>query len=176
VNRKAKLQSDLAEGRETLLSAIDVLAPEEWDRPTSNPGWTAREILAHVSQAGSGLLARMRRFLTRSSALPAGFDLNIWNNRQVAKLKGVEVSTLVAVLTDSRQELLQFLGELTDDQLDVWGWHASGQEMSLAEMFEIMAWHESTHAADILTARSGNRGGIQNPESTVQNGEPAGSA
>jgi uncharacterized protein (TIGR03083 family) len=153
MNRKAKLRAELAEGRETLLSAIDALSSEDWDRPTSNPEWTAREILAHISQAGPGLLGRMRRFVAGTSALPPGFDLNIWNTRQVAKQKGADISTMVATLTDSRRETLTFLDELSDDQLDLRGWHASGQEMSLADMFEIMARHESTHAADILTAR-----------------------
>ena len=39
MNRKETLHSELAESRETLLTAIDTLAADEWDRPTSNqPG------------------------------------------------------------------------------------------------------------------------------------------
>ena len=171
MNRKETLHSELAESRETLLTAIDTLAADEWDRPTSNPAWTAREILVHVTQAGTGLLGRMRRFLEGSSALPPGFDLNVWNTRQVAKQRNAEVTTLVASLTDSRRDTLTFLDELTDEQLDIRGWHASGQEMSLTEMFEIMAWHESAHARDMLTARTGAGGRIQNPEYRIQRRE-----
>jgi uncharacterized damage-inducible protein DinB len=154
VNRKVALLSDLAESREALLTAIDVLAADEWDRPTSNPTWTAREILVHVSQAEPGLLGRMRRILDGTSQLPPGFDLNVWNTRQVAKQRNAEVATLVASLNESRQNILRFLDELTEEQLDIRGWHASGREMSLAEVFAITARHESTHARDILTARA----------------------
>jgi uncharacterized protein (TIGR03083 family) len=157
MNRKDTLRSELAEGREALLTAIDALAADEWDRPTSNPTWTARDILVHLTQAGTGLLGRMRRFLEGTSALPPGFDLNVWNTRQVAKLRQAEVATLLASLSESRRDTLAFLDELTDEQLDIRGWHGSGREMSLAEMFGIMAWHESTHARDILTARDGDR-------------------
>ena len=165
MNRKETLLSELAESREALLTAIDTLAPEEWDCPTSNPGWTAREILVHVTQAGTGLLARMRRFLDGTSALPPGFDLNVWNTRQVAKQRNAEVPTLVASLGESRKETLILLDQLTDEQLDLRGWHASGKEMCLMELFEIVAWHECTHARDMLTGRNGE--GIQNIESRI---------
>ena len=154
MNRKVEILSDLAESREALLTAIDTLAAEEWDRPTSNPTWSAREILVHVTQAEPGLLGRMRRILDGTSELPPGFDLNVWNTRQVAKQRNAEVSTLLASLNESRQNVLRFLDELTEDQLDIRGWHGSGKEMSLAEVFEIAARHEGTHARDLLTARA----------------------
>ena len=153
MNRKKAIRSDLAECREALLTAIDTLTADEWDRPTSNPGWSAREILVHVTQAEPGLLGRMRRILDGTSQLPPGFDLNVWNTRQVAKQRNAEVSLLVTSLNESRQNVLRFLDELTEDQLDIRGWHGSGKEMTLAEVFAISARHESTHARDILTAR-----------------------
>ena|SRR5579859_2450584 len=153
MNRKTAIRCDLAESREALLTAIDTLAPDEWDRPTSNSSWSAREILVHVTQAEPGLLSRMRRILDGTSELPPGFDLNVWNTRQVAKQRNAEVSALVASLSESRQAVLRFLDELTDDKLDIRGWHGSGKEMSLAEVFAIAARHESTHARDLLTAR-----------------------
>jgi len=154
-NRKDSLRAKLAEGRQGLAAAIQTLAEAEWDRPTSNPTWTARDILIHLAQGEPGLLGRMRRFLDGTSQLPAGFDLNIWNTRQVAKRRGTPVEELTASLTESRQQVLAFLDELSDEQLDVRGWHASGQEMTVQEMFEILAWHEGAHAQDILTAHVG---------------------
>jgi hypothetical protein len=37
--------------------------------------------------------------------------------------------------------------------LDICGWHASGREVTVAEMLQILAGHEESHAADILTAK-----------------------
>ena len=153
MDRRDDLRSRLAQGRAALLAAIDRLTLEDWDRATSNPSWTAREILVHLSQAEPGLLARMHRFLDGTSELRPGFDLNVWNTRQVAKNRNTDIAILVQSLSDSRPETLRFLDTLTEDQLDVRGWHASGREMSVMEMFDLMASHEEAHAQDILTAR-----------------------
>jgi uncharacterized protein (TIGR03083 family) len=153
-NRKEALRLKLAAGRAKLQATIASLDDADWDRPTRNPEWTARDLLIHLANAESGLLGRMRRFLDGTSQLPPGFDLSIWNTRQVAKRQGEPVASLVAALDQSREQVLAFLDELSDDQFDIRGWHASGTEMTLAEMFEIVAWHEGTHAEDIATARS----------------------
>ena len=159
-NRKDSLRAKLTEGRRELFAAIQTLSEDEWDRPTTNPAWTARDILIHLAQAEPGLLGRMRRFLDGTSQLPPGFDLNVWNTRQVAKRHGTPVAELTTSLTESRQQVLALLDQLSDEQLDVRGWHASGQEMTLQEMFEILAWHEGSHAQDILTAHAGWRLGV----------------
>jgi uncharacterized protein (TIGR03083 family) len=152
-NRKDALKAKLAAGRAKLRETIAQLSDADWDRPTQNPEWTARDLLIHLANAEPGLLGRMRRFLDGTSQLPPGFDLNIWNNRQVAKRRNETVASLVGSLDQSREQTLAFLDGLTDEQLDLRGWHASGKEMTLREMFEIMAWHEGTHADDISTAR-----------------------
>ncbi len=151
--RKETLKAALAAGRTALLSAVGQLSAEDWDRPTDNPAWTARDLLIHLAVAEPGLLTRMSLFLEGRSQLPEGFDLNVWNNRQVARRRGASVESLLASLAESRQKVLAFLDEIADEQLDVRGFHASGRELSVAEMVEIIGQHEQTHARDILTAR-----------------------
>jgi uncharacterized protein (TIGR03083 family) len=153
LEQKEQLRVRIGAARQQLLAAIEQLSDADWDRPTANPEWTARDILTHLSVAETGLLARMQLILDGRSELPPGFDLNVYNNRQVAKKKGAAVGDLVASLEGSRAKVLAFLGALPEDKLSVRGWHASGREVTLAQMFEIMANHESEHAADILTAR-----------------------
>jgi uncharacterized protein (TIGR03083 family) len=152
-DRKGALRQRITAGRMALNEVIDSLGDDEWDRPTTNPEWTARDLLTHLAIAEPGLLARMRRILEGTSQLPPGFDLNTYNQRQVGKRKGEPVAALRSALGESRTQVLAFLDGLTDEQLDVWGWHASGREVTVANMFEILADHESTHAQDILTAR-----------------------
>jgi uncharacterized protein (TIGR03083 family) len=152
-DRKTMLLDQITVGRAALSAAIESMRDDDWDRPTTNPSWTARDLLTHLSIAEPGLLARMRRILEGTSALPPGFDLNIYNQRQVAKRHGETVAALRDALDESRPQVLAFLDGLSDEQLDVRGWHASGREVSLADMFEILADHEEAHAKDILTAR-----------------------
>ena len=151
--RKDELKTKITEGRAKLLATMNRMSEGDWDQATSNPEWTARDLLAHVANAEPGLLVRMQKFLDGTSQLPPGFDLNIWNKRQVSKRRGESIEVLVRSLQQSREQVLSFLAGLTDEQLDIRGWHASGQEMSLIDMFEILAWHERSHADDIATAQ-----------------------
>src|ERR1700674_2948023 len=136
-SRKDALKAKLGAGRAKLRETIGQLGDDDWDRRTTNPEWTARDLLIHLANAEPGLLGRMGRILDGTSQLPPGFDLNVWNTRQVAKQRNAEVSRLVASLNESRQNVLRFLDELTEDQLDIRGWHGSGKEMTLAEVFAI---------------------------------------
>jgi len=151
--RTTALRVEIEAARQDLRAAIQALADEEWDRPTTNPAWTARDLLTHLAIAEPGLLARMRRVLAGTSELPADFDLNRYNQRQVDKRRGSTIRELTDSLAASRQDTLRFLDELDDQQLDVRGWNASRQEVSIATIFETMARHEREHARDILTAR-----------------------
>jgi uncharacterized protein (TIGR03083 family) len=152
VARKEELREKVIAARQRLNDTIQALADDDWDRATTNPEWSARDILSHLAVAEPGLLARMNLILEGKSQLPPGFDLNVYNTRQVAKKKGAAVAELVNSLTASREKLLLFLDELPDASLDIRGWHASGREVTVAEMLQILAWHEESHAADILTA------------------------
>jgi uncharacterized protein (TIGR03083 family) len=154
-DRRETARIRLAAGRAALDAAITRLSDDAWDRPTSNPAWTARDLLTHLTIAEPGLLLRMRRILEGTSQLPPGFDLNVYNERQITKRRGEAVATLRSSLDDSRSQVLAFLDGLSDDQFDQRGWHASGREVTVGEMFEILAWHEETHAGDILSACSG---------------------
>jgi uncharacterized protein (TIGR03083 family) len=151
--RKAALRAQIDASRQELLTAIHAMADEEWDRPTSNPSWTARDILAHLTAAEPGLLARMRRILDGTSELPANFDLNTYNARQVEKRRASTVTEMLTSLEGSRTEMLRFLDGLSEEQLDVRGWNARRQEATVANILEDLARHEREHARDILTAR-----------------------
>ena len=152
VDRTVALREETTAARDELMAAIESLADEDWDGPTANPGWTARDVLIHLVVSEPGNLTRMTRILEGRGELPPDWDLNRYNNRQVEKQRGASVGDLVGRLRKSRAELLVFLDGLSEDQLDVRGWHASGRELSLAEIFRVMANHERGHAADIRSA------------------------
>jgi len=156
--RKAALRVELEAARQDLLAAIGALADEDWDRPTVNPAWTARDLLAHLANAEPGLLTRMRRILSGTSEIPPTFDLDAYNQRLVEKRRGSSIRELVSSLDGSRREVLQFLDGLSDEQLDTRGWNSRRQETTVAGLFETIARHEREHTRDILTARAPGAG------------------
>ena len=110
-------------------------------KSTENPLWNVHDLLAHLAIAERGLQATVKRFLA-GEALPDGFSLDYWNQRQVAKLKERTVVEMLAGLQAGRQETLAVLDSLTDDQLAIRGVHPAGFETSVAGVFRVMAWHE----------------------------------
>lgn len=150
---KEALREEMGAARDELMAAVGSLADGDWDRPTANPEWTARDILTHLAVAEAGNLARMKRILSGNSELPVDWDLNRYNNRQVEKRRGMPIGELVTDLGQSRETVVAFLDGLNAEQLGIRGWHGSGRELTLEEIFVVMANHERGHARDILTAK-----------------------
>jgi len=164
--RRAALRAQIEAARQDLLAAIHALTDEDWDRPTVNPAWTARDLLTHLANAEPGLLTRMRRILGGNSELPPDFDLDTYNRRLVEKRRGSTVEALISSLAESREEVLRFLEGLSDEQLDVQGWNSRRQITTVAGIFETLARHERDHARDILTAR-GQGSGVGDCEGSI---------
>ena len=121
------------------------------DRPTANPKWSVKDTIAHLAASGPGLLATIERFLAGHD-LPANFDLDYWNERQVEKRAAKPVAALMEELRAAHQRAKALLESLSDEQLAVRGTHPAGAEISVAGVFHLIAQHELGHLADIANA------------------------
>ena len=63
----------------------------------------------------------------------------------------MSVDDAIAGLKASRAELLEWLGTIDDATLDKKGRHATLRILSIAEIMDVMAFHEAGHADDIKT-------------------------
>ncbi len=133
---------------EELVAAVDGAT---WQRPTANPGWTLHDTLAHLAAAGHGLLATVERFLA-GRALPADFNLDYWNQRQVEKRRHRSPTTLLAEVQAAHAEAKTRLYALSNAQLAVQGRHPSGATISVAGVFYLLAIHEWDHMQDMARA------------------------
>ena len=91
---------------------------------TTNPAWCERDILAHLAAAERGMIRTIERFLS-GDELPANFDLDYWNQRQVQKRAQRSVADLLDELKASRQQLLALLDRLSEEEMAVKGMHRS---------------------------------------------------
>jgi uncharacterized protein (TIGR03083 family) len=149
--RRQRIHDELAETRSYLVSIAGQVGPEQALNSTENPLWNIHDLLAHLAVAERGLQATVKRFLA-GEALPEGFSLDYWNERQVGKLRERAVPELLASLEASRQETLALLDGLSDEQLAVRGVHPAGFETSVGGVFRVMARHERAHGQEIALA------------------------
>lgn len=145
------LVAELTATRAYLVSVATQIRPDQVLNSTENPVWNVHDVLAHLAVSERGLQATVQRFLA-GEALPDGFSLDYWNQRQVGKLQERSVDELLASLAGSRRETLAFLGTLNEDQLAVRGVHPAGFETSVAGVFRVMARHERAHGQEIARA------------------------
>jgi uncharacterized protein (TIGR03083 family) len=149
--RKDRLRQELAASRAYLLSVAKHIAPDQALNSTENPAWNVHDLLAHLASAEGGLQATVQRFLA-ARELPEAFDLSYWNARQVAKRSDQGVSELIDSLAASREDTLNLLASLTEEQLDVPGKHPAGFDTTVGGVFRVIALHERTHGREIAAA------------------------
>ena len=153
-DRTSAILHHLAATRAELLDAVSGLGDDDWDRRIASDegAWAIRQLLAHVASAEPGQLATGRRMLAGEARLGDGFSLDVWNRRQVEKLKDRSPAELLSDLSASRQTLLAWIAGLSDTDLDKSGQHARGDFITVEQLCYRIGEHEAGHAEQILAA------------------------
>jgi uncharacterized protein (TIGR03083 family) len=90
----SELWATIAAERGALASDLANITPAQWDTPSLCPGWTVRDIVAHLSATAS--LNPATFFLNMAKA---GFNFDKFANNQIAKHRGADPA---ATLTEFR--------------------------------------------------------------------------
>jgi uncharacterized damage-inducible protein DinB len=153
-NEQANLRAELATARQQLLAVLAEIDEAAWETAvySESSNWRLLDLLRHVVDAEAGMIGLMVRIRDGGEGVPADFDLHRWNARRVEKLAAKTRDELLADLEQNRANLLNFMDSLAEADWAKRGRHGSGQIMSLAEICQIIADHERTHAADFRTA------------------------
>ncbi|MCS6964785.1 DinB family protein [Thermoflexus sp.] len=152
--RKAAIRTHLEQTRAEVLAIASRLREADWEKSVQGEHgkWTARQVLAHLAAAEIGQMSRIQRVLAGERYMPEGFNLDLWNERQVQKRENQKVEDILKDLEASRQALLSLLDSLNEEQLDIEGQHAIGAMMTVEQMFYHVGNHERDHAAELRRA------------------------
>ena len=150
--RVQALSEQLKSSAERVQQVASRLDDETVVNATENPSWRVRDILAHLVASEPGMVANARGMIAGSGGVPADFRLDDWNARQVAKRAGLSREELLAELAENRRKTIEFLGGVSDDDLDRRGRHADLTEMSVEELLQTMMRHEQGHIAEVERA------------------------
>jgi uncharacterized protein (TIGR03083 family) len=153
--RKQKIEEWLASSRQFLSQTVEAVSNEDWSRVahTDAVGWTAREVLAHVTGAEPSLVAIIARAQAEGRYVPRpNFNLDYWNRRQVEKRAEKSPRDLLAEMESNRAATLKLLAELPEAALDLPVRHPSYGDMTVEDVFRIIGFHERLHADEIRAA------------------------
>ena len=117
-----------AEERERLLDLLGGLDSDDWLKPTACPGWSVKDIAAHILGDEVGKLSGTRDgFRTSSSGVQNEGDawsslvnwLNDWNDQWVAATRRMSPRLLIDLLKKTGEEVVEYFESLDPYALGV---------------------------------------------------------
>ena len=150
------LLAKLNEERAKLLAAVAGLSEAEATRPlpTSEGGWSVKDVLAHVAISEAANLAFARRMVSEDNPVQippdrGPFDLDRWNNSQVRRRQQLTWAQVQDDLAAAHQDTLAFVAGLEEAQFDRRGLQAVFGEMTLGQLLKILYRHDRMHREEI---------------------------
>jgi uncharacterized protein (TIGR03083 family) len=142
----------LAQNRTKLLGVVSTLSEDELDRRLRD-GWTIREMLTHLLNAEEDH-CRISAVIARgeSDRLPKTIDIDTYNAERLAARGRLDRSELLSALAAQRERTLALFNSLSESQLALSGPHPALGEMTVGNIFRVIAVHEQMHTRDIETA------------------------
>jgi uncharacterized protein (TIGR03083 family) len=153
-DRHALIQKRLRDEGEKLLAVFEGLTPEQWQIVIYTDGmtWTIKDLLAHQISAEGEFQFYGRDVLNGGEGAPEGFDLNAFNNREVAAKADRTPEQLLADFRSMRQASIDFVAAIRDDQFALQGRHPFFGMMTIEDLFKLIYRHNMMHARDIRKA------------------------
>lgn len=134
------------------------LRPEDFAVQVYSEGtnWTVRDILCHFVSAERALLRLFQSIVAGEGGVVEDFDLDRFNQSQVAKMAGVGVDDLLTQFAESRAAMLAFVEGLDDSALDIEGRHPWFGNDRLEKYLKLVYRHNMLHERDIRRALGGD--------------------
>ena len=145
------IQNRLRAEGDRLLAMFERLAPEQWQTVIYTDGmtWTIKDLLAHQISAEGEFQFYGRDVLNGGAGVPENFNINVFNNREVAARADRTPEQLLADFRATRQATIDLVATIHDDQFALRGRHPFFGMMGVEDMFKLIYRHNMMHARDI---------------------------
>lgn len=141
---RESLRQRLLQSQQAVLD--QALAMDEAARRTPvNAGWSAQDLLAHLASAELGHCQVIRRLLAGESTLLPGFDLDAFNQAEVAARRAHTLPELITEYQANRAATLALLETVGDEDWAKAGPHPGGFDTTVEGVFRVITIHEKRH-------------------------------
>lgn len=146
MDTREKLIQQLNTGRQEILSLLEIL-----DRNREvYPSWTAKELLAHFTGWDDATIASLKAHARGDvPATPAERGIDFYNAQTVSTRESLDFDHVYKEWETARAELLAVIQDMPQEKLEdslIMPW---GHRGPVAELIQIMAYHEVEHAEEI---------------------------
>jgi hypothetical protein len=136
---------------------------DQLDHPIYTDGtcWSVRDILAHLVQSEDSMLRLLQNILGGGGGSPDDFDLNAYNERKVAPLKGADLQALIEKFHANRLATAGFVRSLSLDDLTKEGRHPFLGVANLVDIIKMFYRHNKIHIREIRHALNSDAGPVE---------------
>ncbi|MFX1514036.1 MAG: DinB family protein [Promethearchaeota archaeon] len=149
--KKYELNNKLKVVREEVIETIKNFSKNDLEKKvfSHKESWTIFEVIKHLNSSENGMIRLMQNILQGGEGVPEDFDLKRYNKRQVEKQVDISYEELLQNLEKNRKDLLQFMDTLEGEDFQKKGRHGSLKTMTIEEIINKIADHETDHLMKI---------------------------
>jgi len=126
------------------------------------PGWTIKEMLAHLAGWDDATILTLQAFVANDPPLMTAVrGIDFYNSQTVAERKALSYNQIVGEWEWVREQLIPIINQMDEQKLQSTIVSPWGPSMSVANLLNVMIHHEEEHAEAIRTR-------ITNPERSPQ--------
>ncbi|NOZ50700.1 MAG: DinB family protein [Chloroflexi bacterium] len=140
-----KLRQRLIASHEAVLKIVNGWDENTAAQPSTNPHWRNQDVLAHLAAAEIGHCQVIRRLLADDSLAMTGFDLDTFNDEQVALRVQRSLAEILTEYRQNRSATLALLDTVIDDDWEKGGRHPGGFDTTVTGVFRVIIIHEKRH-------------------------------
>lgn len=136
------------------LYVIFSVDPVMWEEPSPDPGWSFRNLLAHIA-TGDWVLQQRLRGLLDDGRVPGGIDVDAGNAQRVQERRFSTPAALVEEFLSMRHETMLLLAQLKPKHLRVmfeFPWEPRPNEHSVLEYLAGFWAHDRFHREQLRPA------------------------
>ncbi|MBV9762514.1 MAG: DinB family protein [Acidobacteriaceae bacterium] len=148
-------------GAELVAVAITGAAGPELDFKPAPDKWSVRQIVAHLADAESANVVRLRQVISEDNPTLVSFNQNAWAERTNYQKR--KPSQSLDTMRQLRAENYDLLKELPAEIFARAGTHPSRGVMSLLDLLRLFAEHAEKHAVQIRSVRAEYKASRQKP-------------
>lgn len=147
-----RLEQEGEKSRTFFLALADLV----WSAPiySAGSGWRLRDILAHFTSAEHAFHLLVRDVLDGGSGAPRDFDIDRFNEAEVAALHDQAPETMLQAFADARATSVRLTRSMQPGDLARIGRHPWFGETQIGDMLKLIYRHNQLHQRDIRKALS----------------------